>query len=103
MRNLDFEQLVTGGWSTEDELKFLFGSPSYAGLVNRDVGQVNRTRYLMGLQPITHRQLIQNYLDQLDNRRFPKRMNPAVLRKRVQDWLDAKDSVERLTRKGVVR
>ena len=74
------------GWTTNDELKFLFGSPSYAGLVNRDVEAVNRNRYLVGLEPIGHSQLIQLYEQQLEERPRNHGLDVAAIKERLRVW-----------------
>lgn len=74
------------GWTTADELKFLFGSPSYAGLVNRDVGKVNSTRYLCGLPPISHAQLIQQYEQVLEERPRNHGLDVAEIKERLRRW-----------------
>jgi hypothetical protein len=74
------------GWTTNDELKFLFGSPSYAGLVNRDVEAVNRNRYLFGMPPISHAQLIQQYERVLEERPRNHGLNVEEIKRRLRLW-----------------
>ena len=74
------------GWTTNDELKFLFGSPSYAGLVNRDVSSVNRNRFLLGMQPISHAQLIQLYEQHLETRPHNHGLDVEEIKKRLRLW-----------------
>jgi hypothetical protein len=75
-----------GGWTTNDELKFLFGSPAYAGLVNRDVSRVNNTRLLMGMQPISHAQLIQQYEQVLEERPRNHGLDVDAIKERLRIW-----------------
>lgn len=74
------------GWTTNDELKFLFGSPAYAGLVNRDVSRVNNTRLLMGMQPISHAQLIQQYEQVLEERPRNHGLDVDLIKERLRIW-----------------
>lgn len=82
---VDFRAPLTG-WTTADELKFLFGSPCYPGLVNQDMTRINNNRALLRLAPVSRGQLLDMYTQQLDERRWDAGIDVGTIKFRIRQW-----------------